>query len=193
VPQDPHSLVGNRAGQNAPAMSVGYTSLPNDPFSLFLSDSKEIRVAGTTALQSGNRQSIKQTEATYGLMMHISRSLGVNCTYCHSSPAFANWTQSTPQRVTAWYGIRMARDLNDEFLIPLTPTFPALRLGPTGDVAKVNCASCHQGAFKPLYGQSMLKDYPALMGSAAAPQAASAALGAPAPTPPASSLQASAR
>ena len=194
VPQNPHSMVGNRAGQNAPAMSVAYASLPNDPFSLYLSDAKEIRVAGNTALQSGNRQSIKQAEATYGLMMHISRSLGVNCTYCHNSPAFANWNQSTPQRVTAWYGIRMARDLNQAYLIPLTPTFPALRLGPTGDVAKVNCASCHQGAFKPLYGQAMLKDYPALKGSphpaaAAAPEAASAA---PVPAPAASSLQASA-
>jgi photosynthetic reaction center cytochrome c subunit len=173
-------------------MSVGYASLPNDPFSLFLSDSKEIRVAGTTALQSGNRQSIKQTEATYGLMMHISRSLGVNCTYCHASPAFASWSQSTPQRVTAWYGIRMARDLNEDFLIPLTSTFPATRLGPMGDVAKVNCASCHQGAFKPLYGQSMLKDYPALMGSphpqaVALPGAASAAMAAPAPSAAASS------
>ena len=197
VQQNPHSMVGNRAGQNAPAVSVGYAALPNDPFSLFLSDANEIRVAGTTALQSGNRKSIKQTEATYGLMMHISRSLGVNCTYCHASPAFANWTQSTPQRVTAWYGIRMARDLNEAFLIPLTPTFPQTRLGPNGDVAKVNCASCHQGAFKPLYGQSMLKDYPALMGSPhpvadAKPGAASAALSASAPLPAASSLQASA-
>ena len=197
APQNPRSLVGNRAGQNAPAMSVGYTALPNDPFSLFLADSQEIRVAGATALEAGNRHSIKQTEATYGLMMHVSQSLGVNCTYCHSSPAFANWTQSTPQRVTAWYGIRMARELNVDFLVPLTHTFPATRLGPTGDVAKINCASCHQGAFKPLYGKSMLKDYPALSGSphatpSAAPGAASAILAAPPPTAAASSLQASA-
>jgi photosynthetic reaction center cytochrome c subunit len=40
--------------------------------------------------------------------------------------------------------------------------FPAERLGPQGDVAKLNCATCHQGAFKPLYGQSMLKDHPEL-------------------------------
>jgi photosynthetic reaction center cytochrome c subunit len=188
VPQNPHSLVGNRAGQNAPAMSVGYASLPNDPFSLYLTQSDEIRVAGTTALQSGNLESIKQTEATYGLMMHISRSLGVNCTYCHNTRSFANWSQSTPQRVTAWYGIRMARDLNDAYLIPLTSTFPAGRLGPTGDVAKLNCATCHQGAFKPLYGQSMLQDYPALKG----PEQPAAAGAAPAPSAPASSLQASA-
>jgi photosynthetic reaction center cytochrome c subunit len=35
-------------------------------------------------------------------------------------------------------------------------------LGPTGDVAKANCATCHQGAYKPLNGQSMLKDFPEL-------------------------------
>ena len=40
--------------------------------------------------------------------------------------------------------------------------FPAHRLGPTGDVAKANCSTCHQGAYKPLYGASMLKDYPEL-------------------------------
>ena len=178
VDPHPYGMVGNKAGQNSPAISVGYSSLPNDPFSLFLADSQEIRVAGTTALQEGNRKSIKQAEATYGLMMHISKSLGVNCTYCHSSPAFANWSQSTPQRVTAWYGIRMARDLNGAYLIPLTSTFPASRKGPGGDVAKINCASCHQGAFKPLYGQSMLKDYPALKVSPAPvpPDAASAPL-----------------
>ena len=32
----------------------------------------------------GDRQSIKQTEWTYGLMMHFSQSLGVNCTFCHN-------------------------------------------------------------------------------------------------------------
>jgi len=27
------------------------------------------------------------------------------------------------------------------------------------------CATCHQGAYKPLYGANMLKDYPALAGA----------------------------
>jgi photosynthetic reaction center cytochrome c subunit len=42
--------------------------------------------------------------------------------------------------------------------------FPADQLGPTGDVAKVYCATCHQGAYKPLLGVSMAKDYPELQG-----------------------------
>jgi photosynthetic reaction center cytochrome c subunit len=64
--------------------------------------------------------------------------------------------------VTAWYGIRLVRQLNNEYLTPLTGTFPPSRLGPHGDVAKTNCATCHQGAYKPLYGASMVKDYPEL-------------------------------
>jgi photosynthetic reaction center cytochrome c subunit len=47
---------------------------------------------------------------------------------------------------------------------PLTKAFPANRLGVTGDVAKVGCATCHQGVNKPLYGANMLKDYLAELG-----------------------------
>jgi photosynthetic reaction center cytochrome c subunit len=54
--------------------------------------------------------------------------------------------------------------LNNNYLVPLTGKFPSHRLGVLGDVAKVNCATCHQGVFKPLYGESMAKDYPELVG-----------------------------
>ena len=95
-------------------------------------------------------------------MMHMSDGLGVNCTYCHNTQNFAKWEGAPPQRVTAWHGIRMAREINTTYIEPLAPVFPAARLGATGDVAKVNCATCHQGAYKPLYGASMLRDYPQL-------------------------------
>jgi len=121
-------------------------------------------VNGPTALPSGNRQSIKQAEWTYGLMTHMSSALGVNCTYCHNSRSFQTWEGNPPQRLTAWFGIRMARDLNTQYMEPLTDNFPAHRKGETGDVAKLNCATCHQGAYKPLYGAPMLKDYPELAG-----------------------------
>ncbi|WP_341905036.1 photosynthetic reaction center cytochrome PufC [Polaromonas sp. YR568] len=168
------NFIGDKAGQNSPADSVGLASLPNDPFTPFLLESKEIRVNGTTALPSGNRQSIKQAEWTYGLMEHMSSSLGVNCTYCHNTRSFSSWEGGPPQRVTAWHGIRMARDLNKDYMEPLTDTFPANRKGETGDVAKLNCATCHQGAYKPLNGASMLKDHPELgsLPAAAAPAAA---------------------
>jgi photosynthetic reaction center cytochrome c subunit len=158
-------LIGDPAGQNAAAPAVGLTSLPNDPFTAFLVGGKDapIRNISQTALPTDrNTTSIKQAEWTYGLMIHMSEGLGVNCTYCHNSRAFASWEQSPPQRVTAWHGIRMVQALNAGFLDPLRPTYPASRLGPTGDAPKANCATCHQGAYKPLYGAPLAKDHPEL-------------------------------
>ena len=173
-------FAGNRAGQNAPAEVVGLTSLPLDPFSTFLEGNAAIRVEGTEALPHGNMSSIKQGEWTYGLMMHFSQSLGVNCTYCHNSRHFSDWEQSPPTRAKAWHGINMARGLNTEYLVPLRDVFPAERRGPSGDAPKVYCATCHQGAAKPLNGAAMLKDYGAAL---AAPLAAAAPAPAAEPAP----------
>jgi len=162
----------NASEQNLPTEAVGLTSLPYDPFTPFLKEDKDIRVVSTTALPSGSTKSIKQTEGTYALMMSMSKSLGVNCTFCHNSRSFSAWDQSTPQRATTWHGIRMIRDLNLNYLESVKASFPPDRLGPLGDVPKVNCATCHQGAYKPLYGASMLKDYPELTGPDPAPAAA---------------------
>ncbi|MFM7395925.1 MAG: photosynthetic reaction center cytochrome PufC, partial [Gammaproteobacteria bacterium] len=140
-----------------------------DPYSPFLLGDLDIRVNGPTALPTGNRKSIKQAEWTYSLMVHMSNSLGVNCTYCHNSRAWAEWEQSTPQRTVAWHGIRMARGLNNQYLVPLTEVFPANRKGPLGDVAKINCQTCHQGVYKPYFGESMAKAYPELQGVKAPP------------------------
>ncbi|MBU3693934.1 MAG: photosynthetic reaction center cytochrome c subunit [Rhodocyclaceae bacterium] len=156
-------MLGWRDGQNEPAYSVGAASLPNEPFSRFLLGDSNIRVQSQHALpMAKSTQDIKATEWTYGLMIHMSKSLGVNCDYCHNSRAFSSWPQSAPQRVTAWYGIRMVRNLNNEFLDPLKPVYDADDLGPKGDAPKLFCATCHKGAYKPLYGQSMLKDFPEL-------------------------------
>lgn len=167
-------LAGNNARQNkADDNSIGMTSLPQDIFQTFLLDDANIRVTGTESLPYGNRSSIKQAEWTFGLMVHMSEGLGVNCTYCHNSRAFNSWETSNPARVTAWHGIQMARSLNNEFLDPLKPVYPANRLGPSGDAPKLNCATCHQGVYKPMYGAPMLANYTEL----AAPV--------PAPAPPA--------
>jgi photosynthetic reaction center cytochrome c subunit len=171
-PKGANNFAGDKAGQNAPADSVGLASLPGDPFTPFLLGAEPIRVAGTDALPDGNRQSTKQAEWTYGLMMHMSKSLGVNCTQCHNTRAFGEWNNSSPPRLTAWHGIRMARELNQEYMVPLTDTFPPHRKGPAGDVAKVNCATCHQGAHKPLYGAEMAKHHPELLMKAMPPPAA---------------------
>jgi photosynthetic reaction center cytochrome c subunit len=165
-PVQARGFAGDRAQQNAPAPEVGKTSLPHDVFTPFLEQPSEIRVISETALRQDNRHSIKQAEWTYGLMMSISQSLGVNCTYCHNSRSFFDWDQSTPQRAVAWHGIRLVRDLNTAYLDPLKPQFPAHRLGPLGDAPKINCATCHQGAYKPLFGASMVTDYPELASEA---------------------------
>ena len=215
-----NGMVQAYSSKNHPNFDVGESSLPSDIFTPFLEQAKSIRVASTTALPTADRQSIKQTDWTYGLMMHFAYSLGVNCTYCHNSRIFADWSQSSPQRITAWYGIRMVRDLNNEYLDPLRVVFPHNRLGVLGDSPKVNCATCHQGVYKPLFGVSMVKDYselgaggqvsitpaasqgetpgahPAAAAEPAAPAAAPApaappAAPAPAPAPPASPAPAS--
>ncbi len=180
-----------------------HSSLPYDPYSIFLKeDPQTIRVQATTALPGGDRHSIKQAEWTYALMIHFSSALGVNCTYCHNSRAFGDWSESTPQRVTAWYGVKMVRAVNTGYLEPVQSLLPSYRLGPSGDGPKVFCKTCHQGAYKPLYGAAMAPNFPELYQpaadttdtgampaaappTAAPPAAAPAAAAPPAATPPA--------
>jgi photosynthetic reaction center cytochrome c subunit len=156
--------VGWNNGQNAVARNADFTSLPYDALSEFLLADRPIRVHTLTALPSGNKAGIMDTEHTYALMVHMSQSLGVGCVFCHSTRAFNAWDESPPQRVTAFYGIRMTRALNKDYLVPLTKVFPADRLGVSGDAPKVGCSTCHAGVNKPLYGANMLKDYLAELG-----------------------------
>ena len=165
---NPGSIRGNKHGQNTPDPNVGYASLPNDPFAEYLGANNQIRVASSSAYPSpDHRVSVKDAEKTYGLMMHISSSLGVNCTYCHNSQSFRQWNLSRAQRGTAYYGIRMVRDVNEQYIGSLQSVFPANRKGPHGDPYKANCMTCHQGLSKPLGGVSMIDQAPALRGTAA--------------------------
>jgi photosynthetic reaction center cytochrome c subunit len=177
-------FMGNHAGKNAPAPNAAGSALPNDPLSLYLTTGEtDIRVQAVTALRTRQTPpSVKSAEWTYALMLYMAGSLGVNCTYCHNTRAMARWDESTPQRVTAWHGIRMVRDLNTAYLTPLAPIFPANRLGPHGDGPKVGCATCHKGTFKPLNGVSPLVDYLALSGVGKVPAGVPSA--APVPGPP---------
>jgi photosynthetic reaction center cytochrome c subunit len=172
------NFIGDKAGQNTPAPSVKLASLPYDPFTPYLLGNEPIRVGATKALPvSGAKgESIQRTEKTYALMTHMSASLGVNCTYCHNTQNFSKWDGAPPQRVTAYHGIQMTRDLNLSYMEPLTDTFPSNRKGELGDVAKLNCATCHQGAYKPLFGAPMAKDHPELQALRAAVTAAPAVM-----------------
>ena len=163
---DPTSIVGNRHGQNNPVSNSAYSSLPNAAVAKYLlggTTPEDVRVIAKTAHPSpANTVSIKQTEESYAMMMHISQALGVNCTYCHNAQSFQTWATSNPPRATAWYGLRMVRDINGKYISPLGSVFPANRKGEAGDPFKVNCTTCHRGQNKPLGGVAMSKDYPAL-------------------------------
>lgn len=161
-PGKPHAAGITTAMQNIASEAAVSTSLPFDPFTPYFEQDMSIRVAGETALPEGNRNSIKQTEWIYSLMMHFSDSLGVNCAHCHNTRAFYDWEQSTPERVRAWYGIRMVREMNTDFVNRTTDWLPDHRKGPLGDPLKINCGTCHQGAYQPLLGAEMVKDFPSL-------------------------------
>ncbi len=157
-------LMGAKYNENqAGKPTVGFSSLPNDPLTRYLVEGDQnIRVQSTQALPGTNGTSIKTAEHTYGLMMYFSGSLGVNCNYCHNTRAMRSWEQSPPQRTTAWHGIRMVRNINTEYVLPIGPILPPNRWSAQGDFPKVACKTCHKGAFKPLYGKSMKADYPEL-------------------------------
>jgi photosynthetic reaction center cytochrome c subunit len=161
-PGQPHARGIASAGQNIASSTVAYSSLPYDPLTPFLLDESDIRVISDSALPQGSRKSIKQTEWTYGLMMHMSDSLGVNCTYCHNTRSFAEWEQSPPARLKAWHAIRQVREMNNDYIGAAAQFLPQDRRGPLGDPLKVSCKTCHQGAYKPMYGARMLQDYPSL-------------------------------
>lgn len=181
APAKPMGMARVNTGQNYPAASAAFASLPGDPFSAYLKDDgvNNIRVASSKSLPSPDHVvSLKEAEKTYGLMMHLSSGLGVNCTYCHNSASFREWNMSSPKRALAWYGLRMVASTNAEYMTPLASVFPAVnplggaspwRKGPAGDVYKVNCATCHQGLAKPMNGVSMRADNPTLWPGAAAP------------------------
>ncbi len=163
-PKEAGGIAETRQGLGHPNPMAGMSALAWDPLTPFLEQSNNIRVQSTTALPVNNMSSIKQTEWTYALMITMAKSLGVNCDYCHNTRALGNWAQSTPARVQAWYGIRMVRDLNNNYLDPLKDVFPAARKGALGDSPKVYCATCHQGIYKPLFGVSMLTTFKTELG-----------------------------
>ncbi|MFN3590698.1 MAG: photosynthetic reaction center cytochrome PufC [Thermaurantiacus sp.] len=171
APERSRGLLQTLGGQNMPMPSVAYATLPFDPFSRYFAGSDDIRVVSNEIHRSPNHvRSIQATEATYGLMMHMSDALGVNCTYCHNSRNFGSWNTSREQRVGSWYAIRMTRETNNQYITPLAlkGVIPARgfdgqpRLGPTGGALKTNCATCHQGQAKPMGGVSMLDQAPSL-------------------------------
>ena len=151
-------------GRPEPAGGAGRpASLPYDPFTPFLQGDSDIRVISTDGA-AGRQPQLDQADGV-DLRADDAHVAGAG-RQLHLLPQQPVVLRLGPEhaaaRTKAWYGIRMARDLNNTYLEPLQPVYPPHRLGPTGDVPKVNCATCHQGAYKPLFGQSILKDYQGL-------------------------------
>ncbi|MFK7994720.1 MAG: photosynthetic reaction center cytochrome PufC [Granulosicoccus sp.] len=157
-------MSANNYQQNNVATKAGYTSMLSDPLTPYLvGEPEKIRIAHQNALPlkgQNNNESMQSLERTWSLMMHMSDSLGVNCTFCHNTRNFASWEQSPPARVTAWHGLQMVPAINNDYMVPLQPVYPDHRLGKLDDAPKAACSTCHQGLNKPLYGVSMLDDYP---------------------------------
>ncbi len=142
-----------------------WTMTEGDPNQGYFLDREDVRVQSEVPLSryATTETSIQNTRNTYWFMIHISNSLGVNCTHCHQSARFADWEESPPARVTALRGLRMVRALNQEYLEPLADQLPDSLMGPQGDGPKIECMTCHAGLSIPLYGLSTAADYPALL------------------------------
>lgn len=170
-PKQAQGMARDREGRGLASATVGATSLPYDPLTPLLAHPDDIRVVGKKALVSAYTPTTMQTETTYGLMIHMSEALGVNCTFCHNTRAIAAWQQSTPQRVTAWYGLRMVSEVNKQYLDVVSGLLPASHLGPEGDGPKVSCETCHQGVSKPLLGATLARSYAKELGPITGPTA----------------------
>ncbi len=164
-PEGNGTITGQRWGQNKPDPRVGFASLPGGTASKYFlgSSSMAARVNNPNIHPSPNHiVSTKDAENVYGVMIRMSTALGVNCTYCHNSGSFQAWNMSTPQRALSWYAIRMVQHSNENYVTPLAGVLPADQKGPLGDPYKINCATCHNGINKPMYGVSMRAENPAL-------------------------------
>ncbi len=158
---------GWSAVQNRVTPLTSYTSLPTDALRAYLVDYETIAVHDLESRAEGvpgqdGYPAIQNAERTYSLMNYFANSLNVNCTFCHNSRAFYDGAQVTPQWGTASLGIAMVQELNNDYLISLDGLLPPERLGPTGDIPKAACATCHKGYQKPLQGTNVIGDWPEL-------------------------------
>ena len=150
---------------------------PDAGWDMYYLQDTPISVLSQTALPSGTVATAIVATRVYEMMMQMSDGIGVNCTYCHNSRAFSDWSQSTPARWTGYDAIRLMRDLNRNFLLQLAgivpqtrarvhetdlPVLPAAEAGTQVGNGLAVCATCHYGEPRPLNGAAMLRDYPGL-------------------------------
>jgi len=157
---------------------------PDAGWQLYLLEDTPISVQSTSALRGDTVAAQIVAKRVYEMMMQMSDGIGVNCGYCHNSRAFEDWSQSTPYRWSGFYGIRMTRDLNRNYLLALQeilpqtrerlnatrlPVIPARESGLQNGDGLVVCATCHYGQPRPLSGAALANTYPELEAKGAVP------------------------
>jgi len=179
-PAPPHGMAANHENWQEAEDTVR-KFFPDAGWDEYFLQDEPIAVQSTAAPPNGTVSSQVVAKRVYEMMMQLSDGIGVNCGYCHNSRAFESWSESTPHRWQAYGAIRLVRDLNRNFLLPLAATAPQTRqlvdetdlpvlpphqqgLQPGNGL--VLCATCHTGLPKPLNGAAMLPDYPGLTGTA---------------------------
>ena len=151
---------------------------PNAGFDEYYLQDNPVAVVSKTALRSNDVSSSVVAARIYEMMMQMSLQIGVNCGYCHASRAFQDWNQSTPMRWVGYYSLRLIRDLNRNYLLPLAqvipqqrelvhptpvPVIPANERGQQPGNALLTCETCHYRLTNPMNGVNMVKDYPGLV------------------------------
>ncbi len=162
--------------ETAPTVS---TFFPNAGYAEYYLQDHPVAVISTSALRTNDVGSYIAATRIYEMMMQMSLQIGVNCGYCHASRAFQDWNQSTPMRWVGYYSLRLIRDLNRNYLLPLAqvipqqrelvhptpvPVVPAYEKGQQPGNALLTCETCHYRLPNPMNGVNMVKDYPGLVG-----------------------------
>ena len=172
-------LVARQEDWNETATTV-HDFFPDNSYAEYLLQDTPGRAQSYTALPTMGPANPEVVARLYEVMMQMSDDIGVNCGHCHNSRAFADWSQSTPERWTGLTGIHLTQAINNDFLLPLAftipqtrkvlaagqlPTTPAKDAGPQNGNALAVCGTCHYGSPKPLPGINLLATFPALNGA----------------------------
>lgn len=180
APKKQHPLVANQQPYNEAADTVR-KFFPDAGWALFFVGDENISAQSLSALPDNQVHSFIVVTRLYEMMMQLSDGMGVNCGFCHNSRAFWDWSQSTPQRWTAYYAIQQIRELNNNFLLKLAdaipmkrirvhetslPVLPAVEAGVQEGNGLAVCATCHYSQPKPMGGADVISTYPSLVGPA---------------------------
>jgi photosynthetic reaction center cytochrome c subunit len=113
-----------------------------------------------------------QADAQYGLMLHYSEALAVDCRLCHAQAGKdgPSATQSGSLRSRAASGLRLLQDINAAYLGRPGTTASARKRSPAtagstpaAAASQAHCGTCHQGRRDPAAdGAPRAQDHPAL-------------------------------